>query len=216
MARRERIYTISERNVVNIFRQMSSPGKQITIPKFDGIPDDAIIHFCQWDFQTREFCFVIEHSDFDEVADGHPTPRFPGNVFSQTALIAFGAAEKIMSERWRQIMKGFDEKHDAVHSDGSIVTAASAVLSGVETGHVHGDIGSWPGDLALHVMEKYENDPVQRLTIAGALIAAEIDRLDRLSGKWGTAFTPPDGLVTNESVAVHEYQQADTENVVQK
>lgn len=38
----------------------------------------------------------------------------------------------------------------------------------------------WPYQRAVHIIAKYGADHVRRLVIAGALIAAEIDRLERL------------------------------------
>lgn len=40
-------------------------------------------------------------------------------------------------------------------------------------------VSGWPQHRADHVRSKYGEDHIRRLTIAGALIAAEIDRLSR-------------------------------------
>lgn len=86
----------------------------------------------------------------------------------------------IEAERLRQIDKGYDEDHDDLRSDGSILHAAVRIAGDVAASGPHVDKVSWFGILARHVTEKYRGDPTRRLTIAGALIAAEIDRLRRL------------------------------------
>ena len=94
-------------------------------------------------------------------------------------------AELILQERIRQIFKkNYDAAHDDERADGSLLHAALLILCD-ETGHALAGVdppdpnGPWPDALLLHVSEKYAENPVKRFTIAGALIAAEIDRLQR-------------------------------------
>lgn len=90
----------------------------------------------------------------------------------------------IKMERWRQVhAKGHGPEHDAEHSDGSLVRAAQTYMNYAEMQRIHPDF-SFPG-------ERYaETEPwpwrpkdfkpsyaVRNLVKAGALIAAEIDRL---------------------------------------
>ena len=92
--------------------------------------------------------------------------------------------QRINQERLRQRQKGFDDAHDDEHGDGSLLHAAILLacdvagleLKGVDPPDLN---GPWPDQLCLHVRRKYAGDLAQRLTIAGALIAAEIDRIQR-------------------------------------
>ncbi len=92
----------------------------------------------------------------------------------------------IIRERAKQVLKkGYGPEWDDVHTDGSLLIAALLIACEV-AGHELKDVeppsadGPWPDTLALHVKSKYDSDPCRRLAIAGALIAAEIDRLRRL------------------------------------
>lgn len=99
--------------------------------------------------------------------------------------------ELITEERVRQIEKeGFTPEHDHHHDEGSIALAAVAyasplpvrVFGTVDDGSVFGKkqwIDPWPWDSQFDKRGKH--DRLRSLVIAGALIAAEIDRLQRES-----------------------------------
>lgn len=77
--------------------------------------------------------------------------------------------ELIKQERKRQIEKeGWSLKHDQIHADGQLAIAAS-VYADIENNH------KWPWD--KESFKPTPNDRIKELTKAGALIAAEIDRL---------------------------------------
>jgi hypothetical protein len=93
---------------------------------------------------------------------------------------------RIASERVRQVVeKRWTVEHDAAeHADGSLVDAASALLleyDGASEAEVESVINRaplWVGGLVRHASEKYVGQNRYRmLEIAGALIAAELDRL---------------------------------------
>lgn len=89
--------------------------------------------------------------------------------------------DEIFNERLRQIKeKGWTAEHDDTHADGSLAEAAEMLL---EPGDLDPDIwdvsGSWAYEFAVHARQKYSGDLIHRLAIAGALIAAEIDRIKR-------------------------------------
>lgn len=95
-------------------------------------------------------------------------------------------AELIAAERKRQIyVEGYTSEHDDAHRDGSIARAAacyaSTAAAQVTTAQllpdcfVHKD---WPWQRNDFSASK---DPIRNLVKAGALIAAEIDRLQRLA-----------------------------------
>lgn len=94
--------------------------------------------------------------------------------------------ELIAEERQRQIDKeGWSAEHDDMHTNYDLSTAGSLYA-------LHCLIGNhpnyqmlfdklysyfWPWD--EHYWKPTPNDPIRQLTKAGALIAAEIDRLQR-------------------------------------
>lgn len=85
----------------------------------------------------------------------------------------------IMAERVRQFtQEGYSLDHDAHHTDGSLLIQAVALCvkgTGISIGHedygIDDDVDPWG------LAAKHGHDPVRSLVIAGALIAAEIDRL---------------------------------------
>lgn len=88
-------------------------------------------------------------------------------------------AELIQDERLEQQVKhGYDSYHDsAINSDGQLVDAAT-IIANIETMTIHDwrEIG-WNDDRYYHIKKKSK---VEQLAIAGALIAAEIDRLNEI------------------------------------
>ncbi len=89
--------------------------------------------------------------------------------------------ELIKAERQRQIEKeGWTPQHDDAHTDGALVDAAAAYISQAG-GH------NWSGDVPHEWPWEAEGwrptTPLRDLVKAGALIAAEIDRLLRLEAK---------------------------------
>lgn len=95
--------------------------------------------------------------------------------------------ELITEERKRQIEKeGWSESHDAEHSDMSLAVAGASYALHAASAHT-GEHFSW-GDIfrecALKVwpfdrewFKPTPEDPIRQLVKAGALIAAEIDRI---------------------------------------
>lgn len=85
----------------------------------------------------------------------------------------------IQEERWRQMaQEGWTAEHDDGHQHGELAFAGAsyALPFQLPAGEVP---GFWPFE-----KESYKptpNDRVRELTKAGALIAAEIDRLQRLT-----------------------------------
>ena len=91
--------------------------------------------------------------------------------------------DMIVAERFRQVgVHGYPPDRDDQHTDGQLLACAERVISGVlgDRGQTAQLVtGGWPRVRAAHVKEKYGADYKKRLTIAGALVAAEIDRLIR-------------------------------------
>lgn len=94
----------------------------------------------------------------------------------------------IIQERHRQIYReGFNSEHDDKHESGEILGAAKTYLQqawsqlseDVHPPQVDG-YGEWPWGLDWW---KPSDDPIRNLVKAGALIAAEIDKLQRAGEK---------------------------------
>ena len=97
-------------------------------------------------------------------------------------------SERIRFERWRQlVLKGFHFDHDDRHVDGELAMAALAYVNAglvsqcrpntrVVLSLPNNALG-WPWGRSEW---KPSDDPIENLVRAGALIAAEIDRLLRL------------------------------------
>jgi hypothetical protein len=95
-------------------------------------------------------------------------------------------AELIAAERARQVsVEGWTPRHDDTHTDAEM-TAAACCYAALARRQADGaiksraeDIGpptGWPWD---YEWWKPSDDPIRNLEKAGALIAAEIDRLQR-------------------------------------
>ncbi len=86
-------------------------------------------------------------------------------------------AELIATERERQqAVEGFDSGHDDAHEKEELLYAA--VCYAMHGNHPGGTVPvDWPWDDSWW---KPTHDPIRALAKAGALIAAEIDRLQRL------------------------------------
>jgi hypothetical protein len=98
-------------------------------------------------------------------------------------------AELIAQERERQItQEGWMPEHDDQHTSGEMANAARsyAKVSSLQACHITPRKISpleWPWD---EEWWKPSPDPIRNLQKAGALIAAEIDRLQRLQAKQAT------------------------------
>jgi hypothetical protein len=109
----------------------------------------------------------------------------------------------IEAERRRQVMReGYSDEHDNNHTENELLQAAQCYVWAArqlsiplasermplsEVLQVHRDLGSddwrvplWPWEFTTW---KPESDPVRCLVKAGALIAAEIDRLNRMRAR---------------------------------
>lgn len=90
-------------------------------------------------------------------------------------------AEMIVAERQRQIEReGWTAEHDDEHNDGELLDAAHCYLETVRLFHLtpfNPRSFDWPWELAA--WKPSSDDPIRNLVKAAALIAAEIDRLQR-------------------------------------
>ena len=108
-------------------------------------------------------------------------------------------ADRIRFERCRQVLlKGFSLDHDDRHVDGELVMAALAYAEAGIMSQIRPAVRvylssppptgwGWPWQ---HSEWKPSDDPIENLVRAGALIAAEIDRLLRLRGEHTTPSSP--------------------------
>ena len=84
----------------------------------------------------------------------------------------------IASERQRQLdAEGWTPEHDDGHELGELIQAAIRYADNASP-YDYGNRSSWPFEASWW---KPSDDPVRDLVKAGALIAAEIDRLQRLA-----------------------------------
>lgn len=86
-------------------------------------------------------------------------------------------AESIAEERLRQLAKWPAENDDG-HQYGELAIAAARLAVRGTDAYVED-----PHDVDFDVLQDQSLTPRQRLVIAGALIAAEIDRLDRRASR---------------------------------
>jgi hypothetical protein len=98
----------------------------------------------------------------------------PGTTPTETA----SGVELIAAERRRQVeAEGWTSDHDDEHTAGEMADAAALYIARVQYGQ-HGDhLFAWK--TPAHGWIKEDPDKVRMLVKAGALIAAEIDRLQR-------------------------------------
>lgn len=86
----------------------------------------------------------------------------------------------ISEERQRQIeIKKWTADHDDGHTDGSLVVSAAQVACDGTDAHVEDPLDRDWGIVARHGVNGKEPDRLHMLAVAGALIAAEIDRIQR-------------------------------------
>lgn len=88
--------------------------------------------------------------------------------------------ELIAEERQEQIEKhGWDFEHDKNHDDGSLVDAAIAIAFNDENIEARFEAPTWAWDIRNHKQQSKRKgiEKIERLKVAGALLAAEIDRL---------------------------------------
>lgn len=100
-------------------------------------------------------------------------------------------AELIARERARQISaEGWTPEHDDAHKDGELIAAAVSYAMPQKARDIRLNFATslfeafWPWDMKWW---KPSDDHIRNLTKAGALIAAEIDRLKRSQGKPGNS-----------------------------
>jgi hypothetical protein len=104
------------------------------------------------------------------------------------AFPAKTGVELIANERQRQIEKeGWTPEHDDWHLDGALSSAAECYLLELRARKQRGQVvksppPAWPWERDWW---KPSGDPIRNLVKAGALIAAEIDRLQRLAARDG-------------------------------
>lgn len=97
--------------------------------------------------------------------------------------------ELIAKERQEQIEKhGFDKSHDAKkwNEDGELVQAASYLLAKPSFGCVNEvRVATYPQRWNDEYHDKFDaKTGIEALKVAGALIAAEIDRLQERGDDW--------------------------------
>lgn len=111
------------------------------------------------------------------VVHGRPAP-----VKADTAAEGWGsvALDDVSVERRRQVeAEGWSPEHDDEHADGSLAKAAACYAVGYRIHASNGEDGLRPAWVWPHRWEWNPADRRRELVKAGALIVAEIERLDR-------------------------------------
>jgi hypothetical protein len=102
-------------------------------------------------------------------------------VEKDAGVVQLDAVDLISDERTMQRLRGYDEAHDREkHGDGSMLDFAEMLLvaSSFEPAQPPElDKNDWVSKATIHACKKHGHNKVKLLQIAGALIAAEIDRL---------------------------------------
>lgn len=104
----------------------------------------------------------------------------------ETALVMqqLHGAKEIMVERIRQVVnEGWDFEHDDGYTQGQLLWAAVSYLQRAQeqTQGIAIQEGDPPTTWPFHKgWWKPSDDPLRNMTKAGALLAAEMDRLERL------------------------------------
>lgn len=108
---------------------------------------------------------------------GHPLPQ-KLTLPKYCKIMKKTGIELIAEERQEQIKKhGYDKEHDSNHESGELIKMA-AILCCMDTDARVEDAGEFSsGENIWGLEEKLKDDEIHRLKVAGALIAAEIDRL---------------------------------------
>lgn len=120
------------------------------------------------------------YKDFGEFEKFNNLPQQEGAMSDEKKLTG---AELIAAERRRQVEEeGWTPEHDDEHCSQELVRAAASYLLHVAYERVPGMAapGVWPWEKDWW---KPSADPLRNLEKAGALIAAEIDRLQRKEGQ---------------------------------
>lgn len=124
--------------------------------------------------QQAEFAKAVQHGAIDAPAFGAPSPKDATRPHGTMSAI-----EEIAAERCRQVeVKGYTHEHDDTHTDGELACAAAAYACTADKHHINPE-GLWPFEEDAFK----PSDVRSNLIRAGALIVAEIERLDRSSSR---------------------------------
>ena len=127
--------------------------------------------------RDREFHRYVD-ADIHESAVRYYRVRL---ATAEAARVSSSGIDAIAAERQRQVeAEGWTPEHDDTHTNGAMAAAAAAYAFSAFTNTTYRayaaePIGFWPWDEEWWTPK----DPRSDLVRAGALIAAEIDRLDR-------------------------------------
>lgn len=163
----------------SIWRNRTRPDHPSLIPFIMLVPDVREL--------DRKYADAIREAAAELVLGGAPDPEppLPGSAPPPPAA----GVDLISAERQRQITaEGWTPEHDAHHAEGELARAASCYatpperrLIGTRLADGHGDRGDryaqYPQGWPWHPDWWKPGDRIRELAKAGALIAAELDRL---------------------------------------
>lgn len=153
-----------------------------SVPPYSNLREEEIVAQVQDDYQRDQAAELAEARSHIKVApsDAPSVPPQPPEEVMKNGI------ELIVVERDRQLYeKGWTARHDDGH-DKAELTAASCCYAALARRQADGTIqmpgseipapSGWPWEVEWW---HPSNDPVRNLVKAGALIAAEIERLQR-------------------------------------
>jgi len=145
---------------------------------------DAPRELIDWLAARRDNCIRISHTKATEDRAGWlldaahfqaALDNLSGNLVDGVGLIAAERRRQVDEEVWTA-------GHDDEHVDGELAKAAACYALGqpvIHSGRRGGEVKLWPWDWRWW----NPKDRIRDLVRAGALIAAEIDRLERLAAQ---------------------------------
>lgn len=176
-----------------ILFDLFQPGPHRGYTVLEGIPADVQLVNVRHGWENT-IELLLESETFPHVEEGQEIPLLniamraeegPLARLPQFDLVISRGAERILAERARQIgTEDYDATHDAEHTRGELaVVAACYAVHGLK-GMLEDPIGvgstmvedAWPWDRQYDKRDQHSRE--RRLEIAGALIAAELDRLE--------------------------------------
>lgn len=181
------LYSSEELATLAALRMLEGAGYQFRdFPQgFVGTTDEqqaTALDAFQYELQSTEYFHVFPiKGSVQPIADSD-VEYLEGTKAADAAGLR-DAVLAIGLERLRQHRKGRTDERDDTQTSGELLQCGVLVcldVLGLELSPLSQTIvSSWPEERAEHIAEKYGDDHIRRLTIAGAMIAAEIDRLQR-------------------------------------
>lgn len=141
--------------------------------------DGKIVRKDRWEAGMRSVASMLGFPPREGFEIGDVTAKL-GQITRRLGLVRSDAERDVLAERYRQIAaEGWTPEHDDEHDDGSLAAAAACYALGDQAGELP---AGWPQSWD-ESWWRPSADARRNLVKAGALILAEIERLDRAAAK---------------------------------